>query len=47
MLANVVKGEDIGMTECSDGTGLLLKAAQALGVGGKRRREDLHGDFTA
>jgi len=40
----VVHGKDVGMAECGDGLGLLLKTAKALGVAGERGREDFDGD---
>jgi len=45
MLADVVEGEDVRMAQSGDGPGFLLGPAEALRIGGKRRREDL--DWTS
>jgi len=41
MLANVVEDQDVRMAQSGDGPGFLLEPAEALRIGGKRRREDL------
>ena len=47
MLADVVEGEDVRMAQSGDGPGFLLEPAEALRIGGKRRREDLDCDIAA
>jgi hypothetical protein len=47
MLADVVEGEDVRMAQSGDGPGFLLEPAEALRIGGKRRREDLDCDIPA
>jgi hypothetical protein len=38
MLAKVVHGENVGVTEGSDGLGFLLETAEALGIAGESGR---------
>jgi len=47
MLADVVEGKDLRMAQSGDGPGFLLEPAEALRIGGKRRREDLDCDIPA
>jgi hypothetical protein len=47
MLADVVEGEDVRMAQSGDGPGFLLEPAEALRIGGDRRREDLDCDIPA
>ena len=39
MIADVVDGDDVGVVERRDGTGLLLEAAEAVGIVREARRE--------
>ena len=41
LLANVVKGADVGMIQAGDDSGLTLKALAPFEVGGEFRRQDL------
>ena len=45
--ADVINGNDIGMTQSSGGAGLLLKTAQAVLIMGQRGFEYLDGDVPA
>ena len=47
VLADVVDGGDVGVVQDAGGLGLLLEAAQAIGVGGEGGGEDLDGDVAA
>ncbi len=47
VLADVVDGGDVGVVEDAGGFGLLLEAAQAIGVGGEGGGEDLDRDVAA
>ena len=42
--ADVVDGDDIRMIESGDGAGLLLEAAEAIGVVGERRGKSFEGN---
>lgn len=47
LLADVIDAENVGMIERGDGTRFLLEAAQAVGITGERRGENLERDVAA
>ena len=44
MRSDIMHGENVGMIEGRNGTGFLLEAAQAIGIGGKGSGENFDGD---
>jgi len=42
---HLVNGKNVGMIQDRCGTGFLLEAAQAVGIGGQRLRQNLDGNF--